>query len=79
MKMHDGEIDIDAGLVARLIAAQFPGLDGLSARDLAKFLTELRQAPVAEAPRAGRYVETNPGFATLAKRRVEQVLADVIT
>ena len=25
------------------------------------------------------YLETNPGFATLAKRTVEQVLADVIT
>jgi aminoglycoside phosphotransferase (APT) family kinase protein len=32
MKMHDGEIDIDADLVARLVAAQFPGLDGLTVR-----------------------------------------------
>jgi hypothetical protein len=24
MKMHDGEFDIDAGLVRRLVAAQFP-------------------------------------------------------
>jgi aminoglycoside phosphotransferase (APT) family kinase protein len=32
MKMHDGEIDIDAGLVGRLVAAQFPGLDGLPVR-----------------------------------------------
>jgi len=29
MKMHDGEIDIDAGLVGRLVAAQFPALGGL--------------------------------------------------
>lgn len=29
MKMHDGEADIDAGLVRRLVAAQFPGLAGL--------------------------------------------------
>ena len=29
MKMHDGEADIDAGLVRRLVAAQFPSLAGL--------------------------------------------------
>jgi aminoglycoside phosphotransferase (APT) family kinase protein len=29
MKMHDGEVDIDAGLVRRLVAAQFPNLAGL--------------------------------------------------
>ena len=29
MKMHDGEVDIDAGLVGRLIATQFPDLAGL--------------------------------------------------
>jgi len=29
MKMHDGEVDIDAGLVGRLVAAQFPQLAGL--------------------------------------------------
>jgi len=29
MKMHDGEIDIDAELVGRLVAAQFPQLTGL--------------------------------------------------
>jgi aminoglycoside phosphotransferase (APT) family kinase protein len=29
MKMHDGEADIDAGLVRRLVAAQFPALAGL--------------------------------------------------
>jgi aminoglycoside phosphotransferase (APT) family kinase protein len=32
MKMHDGEVDLDAGLVGRLVAAQFPGLDGLPVR-----------------------------------------------
>jgi aminoglycoside phosphotransferase (APT) family kinase protein len=29
MKMHDGEVDVDAGLVGRLVAAQFPRLAGL--------------------------------------------------
>ena len=29
MKMHDGEVNIDAGLVGRLVAAQFPELAGL--------------------------------------------------
>ncbi len=36
--MHDGEADIDAGLVRRLLAAQFPGLAGL---------------PVSEVPSTG--------------------------
>jgi aminoglycoside phosphotransferase (APT) family kinase protein len=30
--MHDGEVDIDAGLVGRLVAAQFPALGGLPVR-----------------------------------------------
>src|SRR5262249_60407636 len=29
MKMHDGEVGIDAGLVRRLVAVQFPRLAGL--------------------------------------------------
>ncbi len=48
MKMHDGEIDIDAGFVGRLVAAQFPALGGLPVR------------------------------VALAKRTVEEVLADVV-
>jgi aminoglycoside phosphotransferase (APT) family kinase protein len=32
-KMHAGEFDIDAGLVARLVAAQFPRLAGLPIRE----------------------------------------------
>lgn len=32
MKMHDGEVDINAGLVGRLVVAQFPGLGGLPVR-----------------------------------------------
>jgi hypothetical protein len=28
MKMHNGEVDIDAGLAGRLVAAQFPRLAG---------------------------------------------------
>jgi aminoglycoside phosphotransferase (APT) family kinase protein len=34
MKMHDGEVDIDAGLVRRLVAAQFPRLTDLPIREL---------------------------------------------
>jgi aminoglycoside phosphotransferase (APT) family kinase protein len=32
MKMHDGEVDIDSGLVRRLVATQFPHLAGLPVR-----------------------------------------------
>jgi aminoglycoside phosphotransferase (APT) family kinase protein len=35
MKMHDGELGIDAGVVRRLLAAQFPGLAGLPVREVA--------------------------------------------
>ena len=34
MKMHDGEVDIDAELVRRLVAAQFPWLTNLPIREL---------------------------------------------
>jgi aminoglycoside phosphotransferase (APT) family kinase protein len=34
MKMHDGEVDIDAELVGRLLAAQFPQLTGLPIREV---------------------------------------------
>ena len=34
VKMHDGEADIDAGLVRRLLAAQFPDLAGLPVREV---------------------------------------------
>jgi aminoglycoside phosphotransferase (APT) family kinase protein len=34
MKMHDGEVDIDAGLVGRLVAAQFPRLAELPVREV---------------------------------------------
>jgi aminoglycoside phosphotransferase (APT) family kinase protein len=34
MKMHDGEVDIDAELVGRLVAAQFPQLTGLPIREV---------------------------------------------
>jgi hypothetical protein len=30
--MHDGELDIDAGMVERLVAGQFPELAGLPVR-----------------------------------------------
>ena len=32
LKLHDGEADIDAGLVGRLVAAQFPELRDLPVR-----------------------------------------------
>jgi aminoglycoside phosphotransferase (APT) family kinase protein len=32
MKMHDGEPDLDVGLVGRLVAAQFPTLGRLPVR-----------------------------------------------
>ncbi len=35
MKMHDGELDIDVGLVGRLVAAQFPALGELPVRPVA--------------------------------------------
>jgi aminoglycoside phosphotransferase (APT) family kinase protein len=60
MRMHDGEVDIDAQLIRRLLAAQFPRLTDLpirevqAARDLARFVVELRRTDPAGAPRGGR-------------------------
>jgi hypothetical protein len=34
MRMHDGEVDIDAELVGRLVAAQFPELTDLPIHEL---------------------------------------------
>ena len=34
MKMHDGEVDIDVGLVEQLVASQFPRLADLPVREL---------------------------------------------
>jgi aminoglycoside phosphotransferase (APT) family kinase protein len=34
MKMHDEEVDIGADVVRRLVAAQFPRLAGLQAREV---------------------------------------------
>jgi aminoglycoside phosphotransferase (APT) family kinase protein len=34
MKMHDGEVHIDAALVGRMVAAQFPRLSGLPVREI---------------------------------------------
>ena len=33
MKLHAGEVDIDAPLVTRLVAEQFPALRGLPVRE----------------------------------------------
>jgi hypothetical protein len=89
LQLHDGEADIDAGLVRRLVAAQVPDLRAAAApgplgrrprervalapgaratpaaggpgagregtaRELARFVAELRRVDPAGAPRAGR-------------------------
>ena len=65
MKMHAGEVDLDAEVVAALVAGQFP---------------DLARLPIAAVRSTGTvnaiYRETNPAFVALAKRTVEEVLAD---
>ncbi|HEY1343963.1 MAG TPA: hypothetical protein VH642_14295 [Streptosporangiaceae bacterium] len=73
MKMHDGEAGIDAGLVRRLVAVQFPRLAGLPVSAVRARGFALHQA-VMIIP---YYPETNPGFVTLAERTVGEVLADI--
>ena len=58
--MHDGEPDIDAGLVRRLVAAQFPGLAGLPVRPVRSTGTvnaifRLGDHHYARLPRLPRY------------------------
>ena len=82
MKMHDDEADIDADLVRRLVAAQFPRLAGLpvtpfrstgTVNAIYRLGDDLHQA-VLLIP---YYRETNPGMAALGRRTVGQVLADL--
>lgn len=62
MKMHDGETDIDAGLVGRLVAAQCPGLAGLPVRAVRSTGTvnaifRLGDDLYARLPRLARYAQ----------------------
>ena len=61
MKMHDEEVDIDAGVVRRLVAAQFPRLAGLEIREVPSTGTvnaiyRLGDQLCARLPRLPRYV-----------------------
>jgi aminoglycoside phosphotransferase (APT) family kinase protein len=61
MKMHDGEADIDAGLVQRLVAAQFPQFASLPVREFGSTGTvnaiyRLGDQLYARLPRVPRYV-----------------------
>jgi aminoglycoside phosphotransferase (APT) family kinase protein len=61
MKMHDGEVDIDADVVRRLVAAQFPQLAGLQVREVPSTGTvnaiyRLGGQLYARLPRLPRYV-----------------------
>ncbi|HMD92280.1 MAG TPA: hypothetical protein VKG80_06520 [Trebonia sp.] len=87
-KMHSGEADIRAGLVERLVAAQFPRYAGLVVRpvrsagtvnaiyrlgdDLCVRLPRLHQAALI----IPYYAETNPEFAAQAVRTVREVVHD---
>ena len=58
--MHDGEAEIDAGLVGRLVAGQFPDLAGLPVREVASTGTvnaiyRLGDQLCARLPRVPRY------------------------
>ncbi|HUB23113.1 MAG TPA: phosphotransferase [Streptosporangiaceae bacterium] len=59
-KMHDGEAEIDVGLVGRLVAGQFPDLAGLPVREVASTGTvnaiyRLGDELCARLPRVPRY------------------------
>jgi aminoglycoside phosphotransferase (APT) family kinase protein len=61
MKMHHGEAEIDAALVRRLVAAQFPQLAGLPVREVRSTGTvnaiyRLGDQLYARLPRVPRYV-----------------------
>lgn len=61
VKMHDGEAEIDAGLVRRLLAAQFPDLAALPVREVRSTGTvnaiyRLGERFYARLPRLQRYV-----------------------
>jgi aminoglycoside phosphotransferase (APT) family kinase protein len=61
MKMHDGEVDINAGLVRQLVTGQFPDLAGLPVRVVSSTGTvnaiyRLGEQFYARLPRLPRYV-----------------------
>jgi aminoglycoside phosphotransferase (APT) family kinase protein len=63
MKMHDEEVDIDADVVRRLVAAQFPRLAGLGVREVPSTGTvnaiyRLGDQLCARLPRLPRYVRS---------------------
>jgi hypothetical protein len=90
-KMHAGEVHIDAALVGRLIAEQFPRWADLPIRAVRSTGTvnaiyRLGDHLCARLPRGFAlhqaaliipyYGRTNPEFVSLARRTVEEVLAD---
>lgn len=64
--MHDGEAEIDAAMVRRLVAAQFPQLAGLPVREVRSTGTvnaiyRLGEQLYARLPRVPRYVRALEG------------------
>lgn len=62
LKMHDGEVDIDAGLVGELVATQFPHLADLPIKAVRSTGTvnaiyRIGDHLCARLPRLGRWVE----------------------
>jgi aminoglycoside phosphotransferase (APT) family kinase protein len=62
MKMHDGEVDLDAGLVGRLVAAHFPALGRLLVRPVRSTGTvnaiyRIGDQLYARMPRLARWAE----------------------
>jgi aminoglycoside phosphotransferase (APT) family kinase protein len=88
MKMHDGEADIDAGLVRRLVAGLIAAWSVFGPAGRAAFRDALgagdgdwdraRGVALHQAVMLVPYYRvTNPGMAALGRRTVGQVLADV--
>jgi aminoglycoside phosphotransferase (APT) family kinase protein len=69
MKMHDREAEIDAALVRRLVAAQFPELAGLPVREFSSTDTATQPAGRRRAPARGH---------RLRQRRRRRPATDVI-
>lgn len=92
-KMHAHEVDTDVSLVRRLVAAQFPRWADLpispvrstargTFRDVLNVDDGTRERARGFALHQAAmiipyYGETNPAFVALAKRTVEEILADI--
>jgi hypothetical protein len=81
VKLHDGELDIDEGLVRRLLRGQFPRWAGLPLSPVRSQGTDnvafRRGWALAMGLGAWQYYPlTNPSFAELGHRTVNQVLTD---